>query len=107
MERFRNPYIRHLCSSICLNSVSKFKVRVLPSILEYIKRKNEMPKYLILSFAKLIEFYKVGTPNDDPAIIEFIRASDTRTILANKAFWDEDLSFLADAVMNASAEGLV
>lgn len=107
LERFRNPYIRHLCSSICLNSVSKFKVRVLPSILEYIKRKNEMPKYLILSFAKLIEFYKNGTPIDDPAIIEEMKKSDIPAILANKAFWDEDLSFLADAVMNASAEGLV
>ena len=97
-ERFRNPYIRHLCASISLNSVSKFKVRVLPSLLEYIKRKNSMPDHLLFSFAKLIEFYKVGTPNDDPAIIEFIRASDTRTILANKAFWDEDLSYLADEV---------
>ena len=90
-----------------MNSVSKFKVRVLPSILEYIKRKNQMPKYLILSFAKLIEFYKNGTPIDDPAIIEEMKKSDIPTILANKAFWDEDLSFLCDAVMNASAEGLV
>ena len=31
-ERFNNPYIRHLCASISLNSVSKFKVRVLPSL---------------------------------------------------------------------------
>ncbi len=30
-ERFSNPYIKHMCSSISLNSVSKFKVRVLPS----------------------------------------------------------------------------
>ena len=31
-ERFANPYIKHYLSSIALNSVSKFKVRVLPSI---------------------------------------------------------------------------
>ena len=43
-ERFSNPYIKHMCSSIALNSVSKFKVRVLPSITEYIKRKGEMPE---------------------------------------------------------------
>lgn len=97
-ERFRNPYIRHLCASISLNSISKFKVRVLPSLLEYIKRKNTMPDHLLFSFAKLIQFYKEGTPNDDPAIIEFIRNSDTRAILANKAFWDEDLSFLTEEV---------
>ena len=57
-ERFQNPYIRHMCSSIALNSVSKFKVRVLPSVLEYIKRTGKMPENLLLSFAKLIEFYK-------------------------------------------------
>ena len=37
LERFGNPYIKHYLTSIALNSVSKFKVRVLPSILEYIK----------------------------------------------------------------------
>ena len=36
--------------------VSKFKVRVLPSITEYIKRFNKMPETLIFSFAKLIDF---------------------------------------------------
>ena len=104
LERFRNPYIRHLCSSICLNSVSKFKVRVLPSILEYIRRKNELPKHLIFSFAKLIEFYKNGTPNDDPAVIETMKNSTIPQILANVDFWDEDLSFLTEAVEKAAAE---
>lgn len=104
LERFRNPYIRHLCSSICLNSVSKFKVRVLPSILEYIRRKNQLPKRLIFSFAKLIEFYKNGTPNDDPAVIETMKNATIRQILANVDFWDEDLSFLAEAVEKAAAE---
>ncbi len=97
-ERFCNPYIKHLCASISLNSISKFKVRVLPSILEYIKRKNAMPENLIFSFAKLIEFYKIGTPNDDEEIIEFIKNASVEEILSNKAFWDEDLSFLANEV---------
>ena len=34
VERFSNPYIKHYLSAIALNSVSKFKVRVLPSIIE-------------------------------------------------------------------------
>ena len=105
LERFRNPYIRHLCSSICLNSVSKFKVRVLPSITEYIRRKNEMPKHLIFSFAKLIQFYKNGAPIDDPAVIETMKKSSIAEILANKELWDEDLSYLTEAVANASKEG--
>ena len=97
-ERFRNPYIRHLCSSIALNSVSKFKVRVLPSILEYIKRKNAMPDTLLTSFAKLIEFYKTDMTNDAPDVTEFMKNSDVKTILSNKDLWDEDLSFLAEEV---------
>ena len=53
-ERFNNPFIRHECASIALNSVSKFKVRVLPSILEFEKRYTKLPEGLMFSFAKLI-----------------------------------------------------
>jgi tagaturonate reductase len=97
-ERFCNPYIRHLCASISLNSVSKFKVRVLPSLLEYIQRKGEMPEKLLFSFAKLIEFYKKGTPNDDEKVMEFMKKASVGEILSNKAFWDLDLSYLAKEV---------
>ena len=97
-ERFCNPYIKHLCASISLNSVSKFKVRVLPSILEYIERKGTMPQNLILSFAKLIEFYKKGTPNDDAKVMEFMKNKSVEEILSNTELWDKDLSFLAEAV---------
>lgn len=97
-ERFRNPYIKHLCASISLNSVSKFKVRVLPSILEYIKRTGEMPKNLLQSFAKLIDFYKTDMTNDDKDVTEFMKNSDVRTILSNSNLWGEDLSYLADEV---------
>ena len=97
-ERFNNPYIKHLCASISLNSVSKFKVRVLPSLLEYLKRTGNIPKNLVFSLAKLIEFYKVGTPTDDADIIAYMREHDIKEILANKDFWGEDISFLYDEV---------
>ncbi len=93
-ERFNNPFIKHLCASISLNSVSKFKVRVLPSLLQYIEKTGEMPKNLIFSLAKLIEFYKKGTPNDAPEIMEFMKKKSVLEILANTDFWGEDLSFL-------------
>ena len=98
-ERFNNPYIRHLCASISLNSVSKFKVRVLPSILEYIKRTGKTPQSLIFALVKLIEFYKNGTPNDDPEIISFMKEKSVKEILANEKFWDTDLSFLYGEVI--------
>lgn len=97
-ERFSNPYIKHMCSSIALNSLSKFKVRVLPSITEYIKRKGEMPKRLLFSFARLIEFYKTDMPNDDKDVMKFMKESDAKTILSNEKLWGEDLSYLASEI---------
>ena len=98
LERFGNPYIKHYLSAIALNSVSKFKVRVLPSILEYIKRYNKMPETLIFAFAKLIEFYRTDMTNDDRDVVEFMKSATTAEILANTKLWGEDLSFLLPEV---------
>ena len=98
LERFGNPYIKHYLSSIALNSVSKFKVRVLPSILEYIKRYNKMPETLLFAFAKLIEFYKTDMTNDDPDVVAFMKSHSAADILANTALWGTDLSFLTAEV---------
>lgn len=97
-ERFENPFIRHYCSSIALNSVSKFKVRVLPSILEYKRRFGKLPDKLLFSFAKLIEFYKTDMTADDPAVCEFMKNASTAEILANTGLWGEDLRFLLEGV---------
>ena len=58
LDRFRNPFIKHYLMSISLNSMSKFETRVLPSILEYIERKDNLPEKLLFSLAALIKFYK-------------------------------------------------
>ena len=96
--RFSNPYIKHYLSSIALNSVSKYKVRVLPSVLEYKKRFGSYPKHLVFALKKLIEFYKVGAPNDDPAVMEFMKNKSVAEILANTDFWGCDLSDLLEEV---------
>ena len=98
LTRFANPYIKHYLSSIALNSVSKFKVRVLPSIKEYIKRFNKMPETLIFSFAKLIEFYRTDMTNDDADITAFMKKASVKDILANEKLWDEDLSYLESEI---------
>lgn len=98
LERFGNPYIKHYLSAIALNSVSKFKVRVLPSILEYIKRYDKMPTTLLFSFKKLIEFYKTDMTNDDADVVEFMKTHSTREILANTELWGEDLSYLTEEI---------
>lgn len=98
LERFSNPFIVHKLSSISLNSVSKFKVRVLPSILEYIKRFHKMPEHLLIAFGALIRFYKTDMANDSADICEFMKTADTLSILKQTEYWGEDLSFLYDEV---------
>ncbi len=98
LVRFSNPYIKHYLSSIALNSVSKFKVRVLPSILEYHKRFGKLPEALTFSLAKLIEFYRTDMTNDAPNVVEFMKNASVKDILANTDLWDTDLSFMYDEV---------
>ena len=57
LERFSNPFIIHKLESIALNSISKFKVRVLPSILSYLKIEGKAPKNLSFAMASLIYYY--------------------------------------------------
>ncbi len=98
LERFANPFIVHKLSSIALNSVSKFKVRVLPSILEYIKRYNKVPNHLMIAFGALIRFYKTDMANDSADVMEFMKNADTLEILKKTEYWGEDLSFLYEEV---------
>ncbi len=103
LTRFGNPYIKHYLASISLNSVSKFKVRVLPSILAYKERFGVYPKQLIFSFKKLIEFYKMGTPCDDPEVTARMKTGNIAEILADVSLWDTDLSALKAEVEHADS----
>ncbi len=98
IERFKNPFIKHYLLSIALNSVSKFKVRVLPSLLQYMKEKGEEPKRLVFSLAALIAFYRTDAANDDAAIMEYMKTAPTADILAKTEYWGEDLSFLLPSI---------
>ena len=95
LTRFENPYIKHYLSSIALNSVSKFRVRVLPSILEYIKRYGKKPETLLFSFAKLIDFYRTDMTNDAPEVCAFMKSASVSEILSNESLWGEKLDFLS------------
>ena len=66
----------------------------MPSILEYIKKYYEAPKTLMLSFAKLIEFYRTDMPKDDPEVMAFMKSASLDEILANENLWGQDLTFL-------------
>jgi tagaturonate reductase len=120
LERFRNPFVRHELISIALNSVSKWKVRVLPSLLDYRAARGTLPPALTFSLASLIAFYR-GTAvtanelaghrgeqtyaiRDDAAVLAFFaeawrKAATTRNwaslvtaTLNREDFWGQDLN---------------
>ncbi|MDR2103448.1 MAG: tagaturonate reductase [Treponema sp.] len=125
LERFANPYIKHLLLSITLNSVSKFKTRVLPSLTGYIAKTGKLPPVLTFSLAALTAFYQggnlkgrelTGSRNgaaypiqDDGEILARFAAlyceeagtAETRAekishaVLSCSAWWDEDLTLYA------------
>lgn len=98
IERFKNPFIKHYLLSIALNSVSKFKVRVLPSLLEYKKIFGKEPRCLVFSLAALIMFYRTDESNDDAEIMEFMKKASPAEILKRTDYWGEDLSELLPSV---------
>ena len=67
-DRFQNPYIKHKILDISLNSTSKFRARVLPTIKEFYELKGKLPKVLTFSFAAYLAFYN-GTEIRDGALI--------------------------------------
>ena len=98
LERFANPYIKHMWKSISLNSVSKFTARVLPTIHDYVKKHNTLPKSLVFSLACLIEYYKTNDVQDDKTAVEYIKTHSVKDILSNAELWDCDLSDMLDLV---------
>ncbi|MGI6781823.1 MAG: tagaturonate reductase [Acholeplasmataceae bacterium] len=103
LERYQNPFIHHLLMSIALNSVSKFKSRILPTILES-KELGLFPKYALFSLAALIRFYQgvdeKGNQiklNDDPKFLTLFKelwaANDLYNLVVtvlNMKFWETD-----------------
>ncbi|MGL5620843.1 tagaturonate reductase, partial [Cetobacterium sp.] len=65
INRFKNPYVKHMLMDISLNSMAKYKSRILPQVLETYKRTGKLPKRLLFSLAALIRFYKGVRENGD------------------------------------------
>jgi tagaturonate reductase len=105
-DRFRNPFIIHNLSSIALNSVSKFTVRVLPSLLGYVKIHEKLPTNLTFAFAALIRFYKgswkgesLPVQDNDDIVATFAKIWESndylqvaKNVLSISDYWGEDLT---------------
>ncbi|WP_237240183.1 tagaturonate reductase [Wocania arenilitoris] len=119
LDRFLNPYLEHELMSISLNSISKFKTRVLPTILEYIKRNGELPNRLLFSLSALIAFYKGERNNeiillkDTQSVLDFFKLqwdkghipTIVKATLGNVEFWGMDLTKV-DGLQKAVTTGL-
>ena len=120
IDRFKNPFIDHQLLSISLNSTSKWKARVMPSLLGYVEKFGKLPACITASFAFYIKFYS-GTEltekglvahrengdeyiiSDDRSILEFYlqhKDDSVETLVENVAsnadFWGQDLTKIQD-----------
>ena len=116
-DRLHNPFIDHRLMAISLNTTSKWKARVLPSLLAYQQKNGVVPDCLTLGFAAYIKFYhgcelteqgmtnyrdgKPYTVSDDRKVLEFFveHKDDTLEQLAEAGcartdWWDMDLRTL-------------
>lgn len=99
-ERFENPYVRHELSSIALNSISKFRARLLPTFKRYVATKNKLPERITLALAAYLKIYAgdaTFVPEDIPEVIaefdKLIKENDYLTAaLSDTVLWGEDLS---------------
>lgn len=114
MDRFANPYLQHQLWDITLQGTTKFKVRVVPSILDYARRAGEAPRALALGLAGFLAFQDgtlqaarraaghavpadaagealqarwKETPDSAEAVAMFVRA-----VLADEELWGADLT---------------
>ncbi|HEX2621620.1 MAG TPA: tagaturonate reductase, partial [Phototrophicaceae bacterium] len=102
LTRFHNPFIHHRLQSIALNSLSKFKARLLPSLIAYESRYHQLPDRIVLAMAALIRFYKGDWQNqsiplnDNPDLIAWFdlqwKTEDNLSklvtaVLKNEALW--------------------
>jgi tagaturonate reductase len=113
--RFGNPFMKHRLNSIALNSIAKWKTRVLPSIKDWFEEHRHLPQGLTFSLAALIAWYRGeidGKPvpiADDPKLTEQIRSSwadydggritlaeFAASLLGSTALWGEDLGSIGN-----------
>lgn len=106
-DRFLNPHIHHRLLTIALNTSSKIKERILPSVKGYYAKTGELPQRLVIALGAFIRFYKsewqgeaIPLNDDADTLAWFKQTWETAdsvegvvtTVLSNTDLWDEDLT---------------
>ena len=120
IERFNNPFLRHRLIDITLQSTSKWRLRLLPSLLAYVEKNGELPLRICFGFAAYLVFMRAtsekdgayfGERNGKPYMIRDDQAGyfaamwdsvndESKTyvevlvsgVCANEAFWGQNLN---------------
>ena len=75
LDRFDNPFMEHKLESIALNSVAKWRSRLLPSAVDFAAKQGRAPALIAFSLAALIQRYTTvaGIQDDAPVLAAFAR----------------------------------
>ena len=111
-DRFMNPFLNHQLVSISLNSISKWRARVLPSFKDYYAEHGKIAPNLAVGFSYLMALYSsiekqgdkylVQVPNrtielkdDLPYLEYFANGNSIVEFMASESVWGEDLTAYA------------
>lgn len=108
-ERFLNPFLNHRLTSIALNSISKWKARVLPSFKDFYAEHGEIAPCLTIGFSYLMALYAkiekvaeryavklekntIELKDDLPYLEYFAAKKSVKDFMADENVWGEDLT---------------
>ncbi len=109
LERFKNPYLDHRLLSIALNSISKWRARVLPSFKDYYEKKGSIAPSLSIGLSYLLALYSsvrkegdayvVTLPSGDAVLSDderyfehFLKGGSYLELLKDESVFGEDLT---------------
>ena len=108
-DRFLNPFLNHQLISISLNSISKWRARVLPSFKDYYEEHGKVAPNLTIGFSYLMALYstlkerdgkyyvtlgekEVEFKDDLPYLQHFASKKAISVFMQNEEIWGEDLT---------------
>ena len=108
-ERFLNPFLNHLLTSIALNSISKWKARNLCSFTDYYNEYGKIPANMVKGFSYLMAIYqkiekqdgkyyvelptrKIEVLDDIPYLEYFANGGKAVEFMKKTEVWGEDLT---------------
>jgi tagaturonate reductase len=71
IERFKNPYLEHKWTDIFTNSITKFQIRLFPTINKYYEMNGKVPCIISFSYALLINVLRYSEWENDRLIISY------------------------------------